>query len=200
MANITVDIQAKVVGYEQSIKALQAALAKVDPGSEMGKSITKAMEQAQSQVKALSKNMFPKASSDSQIDAIIEKTNRAGEAIQHVASLLQSVQISDLNLGAFGGDIETFKNQIASLQTELDSKLNAGIIKAVGESEQLKNVFQSLGTDLSKATGATLLEDLSKGAQKATNDVTELEKKLEKTQTSIRLKHQLVIIRQQIVH
>ena len=44
MANITVDIQAKVVGYEQSIKALQAALAKVDPGSEMGKSIAKAME------------------------------------------------------------------------------------------------------------------------------------------------------------
>jgi len=33
-----------VVGYEQSIKSLQAALAKVDPGSDIGKSIVKAME------------------------------------------------------------------------------------------------------------------------------------------------------------
>ena len=53
MANITVDIQAKVVGYEYSIKTLQAALAKIDPGSDWGKKISQALDQAQNQVKYL---------------------------------------------------------------------------------------------------------------------------------------------------
>lgn len=185
MANITVDISARVTGYEDSIRKLQAALSKIDPGSDMGKSITKAMEQAQTQVKALSKNMFPKASSDTQIDSIIEKTNRAGEAIQRVASLMQSVQIGDLNLGALGGEFETFKSQISSLQAELENKLSAGLVKAIGESDQLKTIFKELGTDLSKATSAVLFEDLSKGAKKATDDVANLEKKLETAKTSI---------------
>ena len=68
MASITVDIEARVKGYQEAIDKMRAEFAKLDPGSQMGKSIGRALTQAESQVKNLSKNMFPKASSDSQID------------------------------------------------------------------------------------------------------------------------------------
>jgi len=68
---------------------MRAEFAKLDPGSTMGKSISKALQNADAQVRNLSKNMFPKASSDSQIDAIVNKVNTAGESIREVAKLMQ---------------------------------------------------------------------------------------------------------------
>lgn len=179
-ANITVDIQAKVVGYEASIKSLQQALSKVDPGSEMGKSITKALEQAQTQVKNLSKNMFPKASSDTQIDAIIEKTNRAGEAIQNVAKMMQQLTVGDLNLDGLGSGIQEFRNQISTLESELQSKLNSGLLQAVHSSTALKDTFKDIGTDLSKVTDAdALFEELSRGAREAAAEIKKAQDELD---------------------
>lgn len=177
---ITVDISARVVGYENSIKQLQATLAKIDPGSDLGKSITRALQQAEGQVKQLGKNMFPKATSDTQIDNIIEKTNRAGEAIQNVARMMQQISVGDLNLGALGGEIEQFRNEISTLQNELDSKLNAGLIKAINESSELSGVFKQLGTDLSTADMTKIFEDISRGAKQAAADTQKAEAELAK--------------------
>ena len=80
--SITIDVKARVMGYQESLAKLQADVGKLDLGTKMGKDISKAFASAQAQVKDLAKNMFPKASSDTQIDAIIEKANRAGDAIQ----------------------------------------------------------------------------------------------------------------------
>ena len=91
MANIVIDISARVKGYEQSIKQLQAALDKVDPGSVMAKSISRALEKAKIEVENLSKNMTPKASNDNQIDNIIRKTNHAGESIQNVIEMMNKL-------------------------------------------------------------------------------------------------------------
>ena len=98
MASLTMDIQAKVVGYQDSIKQLQAALAKVDPGSDIGKKISSALSQVQKQAQDLGRNMFPKASSEEQINSVVEKVNRVGEAIQNVASMFQSLSIKQKNI------------------------------------------------------------------------------------------------------
>ena len=192
MANITVDIQARVTGYQKSLSDLQSQIQKLDPGASISKNVTKAFEQASNEVKGLSKNMFPKASSDTQIDSIIEKTNRAGEAIQNVVRLLQQVTVNDLNFGNFGTEIDSFRSQIAALEQDLNTKLNQGLLSAVQGSQQLKDVFAGLGTDLSKADANTLFQDLSKGAQdaagevkKAQAEVDAIEKKLNDTQLSL---------------
>ena len=175
---ITVDISARVTGYEASLKQLQTAMAKLDPGADISKNLTRAFKDAESQVKALSKNMFPKAASDSQIDSIIEKTNRAGEAIQRVAQLMRSVNPGDLNLSALGSDFESLRTQIVTLENELEGKLNAGILKVVEDSSQLKGIFSELGVDLSKADAVTLFEEISKASQKATAEVEKAEEAL----------------------
>lgn len=163
MASITVDVQAKVVGYEASIKALQAALAKVNPGSDIGKKISAALTQAQKQVQDLSRNMFPKASSDNQIDAIVEKVNRAGIAIQNVSNLMQGLTIGDLNFGTLSSDITSVINQISALESQIDNTFNQGIREAVGNSAQLKAIFQDLGVDIAGLTVEGGTAALSKG-------------------------------------
>ena len=118
-ASITMDIQAKVVGYQEAITKMKAEFAKIDPGSEIGKKLAKAISQAETQLKGLEKNMFPKVSSDSQIDAVIDKVNRVGESLLNINQLMQSVGSGDLNLSSFGGDIESFRNQISDLEKDL---------------------------------------------------------------------------------
>ena len=170
MASITVDVQAKVVGYEASIKALQAALAKVNPGSDIGKKISAALTQAQKQVQDLSRNMFPKASSDNQIDAIVEKVNRVGEAIQNVSSMMQGLNVGDLNLGTLDGEIAAINNQVQNLQNSVNNTFNTGIREAVNNSEQLKQVFADLGVNINNMTAESGAKALAQGLASASQD------------------------------
>ena len=167
MANITVDIQAKIVGYEQSIKTLQAALAKVDPGSDIGKKLGTALEQAKKQFADLSKNMFPKASSDTQVDAIAEKVNRLGMSIQTVAGMFQSLNLDNLNLAALGPEITNIINQINTLQSTMDSSMNSGIREAVSNSTELSAIFKELGVNVSTMTAEGGMKSLSEGLDAA---------------------------------
>ena len=185
MANITVDIQAKVVGYEASVKAFQAALAKVDPGSDIGKKLTSALTQAQKQIQDLAKNMFPKASSDQQIDAIVERVNRAGEALQNVATIFQSVDIKDLNIGALGAEFSSLQKEIQSITNTITSNLNTELVNAVENSNELKAVFESIGTDLSQATAVSLFEDLNNGAKDVTESLEKAQKEYDQFQSKI---------------
>ena len=56
--SIVMDIRAQVSGYEQSLRKLQAEFAKVDPGSQIGKSLARAIQNAENQLKALNKNLI----------------------------------------------------------------------------------------------------------------------------------------------
>ena len=42
--SLTIDVRARVMGYEQSIKNMKKALENVDPGSAYGKSLSKAID------------------------------------------------------------------------------------------------------------------------------------------------------------
>ena len=78
---ITIDLKARITGYENSLKQLKEDAEKIDIGSDIGKKLSRAIKYAESQLKTLSRNLTPHATSNTQIDSIIEKTNRAGEAI-----------------------------------------------------------------------------------------------------------------------
>ena len=170
MASVTIDIQARVAGYQESIKTLQAEFAKLDPGSAMGKSIARAIKQAQQQVDALNKNMLPKASNDTQIDNIMEKVNRAGDAIKNVVSMMQDLSVGDLNFDALGNDIKTITSQIDLFQKQIDTNLNSGIKEAINNSESLKNVFTELGVDIKTITTESGSKALARGLADANNE------------------------------
>lgn len=186
--SITVDISARITGYQDSLKQLQAAFAKVDPGSAIGKKLANAIEQAKKQVTDLGKNMFPKASSDSQIDAIAEKVNRVGVALQHVSDLFQGLNIGDLNFKALTPEIANAAKEMEQLQNTVNATMNGGIQQAIANSDQLNAAFKSLGVNIKSITadngGDILAKGLSNAEQEAEKAGKAYEKVLAKAQAA----------------
>ena len=184
--SVTIDVRAQITGYEASLKQLKNEMSKIDPGSAIGKKLSKEIEAAGNQLKALSKNLSPKATSDTQIDNIIDKTNLLGESIQHIARLMQSVSAKDLNFDAFGDGISNFRKEIASLEEDLQTRLNAGIRETISSSDQLKEVFENiLNIKIDGKSSEELFQALTNGANKAEEELKELDQKIEETNNKI---------------
>ena len=192
MGSVTIDVSARIVGYQDSLKQLQSALSKIDPGTEIGKSLTKAFTNASQQVKELSKNMFPKASNELQIDKILGDVDRVGMALDNVRSMFSGVSLQDLKLNGLTSEISSAIREINTLQSSVTNTMNTGIRDAVSNSTELKSIFTSLGQDITKLTpesGRIALADGLAAAreeaeaaqqvlQKATDKVTSLQDKL----------------------
>lgn len=185
MASITVDIQAKVVGYEASLKAMKDAFSKIDPGSDIGKSLEKAIKYAEGQLKNLNKNLTPKASSDTQIDSIIEKTNRAGEAIQEVSTLMQKVNFGDIDFSSFENGIGKLMSTLQDLETELESRVSKGLREAVTNSTELTESFSKLNIDVKDKSAGEIFEAVSEKALKAAEDTEKARVALENAQKNL---------------
>ena len=184
--SVTIDVRAQITGYEASLKQLKNEMSKIDPGSAIGKKLSKEIEAAGNQLKALSKNLSPKATSDTQIDNIVDKTNLLGESIQHIARLMQSVSAKDLNFDAFGDGISNFRKEIAGLEEDLQTRLNAGIRETISSSDQLKEVFENiLNIKIDGKSSEELFQALTNGANKAEEELKELDAKIEETNNKI---------------
>lgn len=169
---VTVDITAQIVGYQDSIKQLQRELAKVNPGSEIGKKLRKEIDSATKELQGLEKNTKVKVVNDSQVDAIVGKVNHLGESIQQVSYLMQQVTSQDLNFSAFSEGIDSFRKSISSLQEELSGKLSSGIQETIANSAELKNVFENiLSVKVDEASPAQLFDALAEGAERAAEQV-----------------------------
>ena len=118
--------------------------------------------------------MTPKATSNTQLDNIIEKTNRAGDAILNIAKIMQSVSGADLNLGNASDEVKELLNNINELQERIDSSINTGFQKFLtGSSQsaaQLRETFSGLGQELKDVNADNAFEILSKGLEKATKN------------------------------
>lgn len=181
---ITFDIRARVTGYEDSLAQMKRAFEKIEPGSEIGKKLSKAISEAEDRLKGLNKNLTPHATSNTQLDSIIEKTNATGEALQRVAQLMQSVNGKDLKLSAMGGEVDSLLKQIQALEsqisTSIDSGLRVSLQQAQGDAQNLKAIFESLGVNLDTITQASGLSALNEGLRAAQQEASKAETALDK--------------------
>ena len=188
MASVTVDIQAKVVGYEASLKAMKDAFSKIDPGTEIGKNLEKAIKYAENQLKGLNKNLTPRATSDTQIDAIIEKTNRAGEAIQEVTNLMQKVSIGDIDFSKFDSGIGKLMESLSTLEDELGTRVSEGFKKAIEGSTELNEAFKNFNIDIKDKSAGEIFEEVSEKAKQAAADTEAAKKVLDVAQKDLNSK------------
>lgn len=197
---ITFDLKARVTGYESSLAQLKRAFDKIDPGSEIGKKLSKAIQEAENQLKGLNKNLTPHATNHTQIDNIIEKTNNAGEAIQNVINLMNNLTGKDLNIGSLGTEITEVIKQIETLQSEMGSVLDnnfIGFLKSpTEEAERLRQVFLDLGFKIKDISNENALDILNKGlkeaqgeADKAAKALDQINDKLKKQQDAYQNKY-----------
>ena len=197
---ISFDLKARVTGYESSLEQLKRAFDKIDPGSEIGKKLSKAIQDVENQLKGLNKNLTPHATNHTQIDNIVEKTNEAGEAIQNVINLMGNLTGRDLNIGSLGEEITKVIEQIETLQSEMGSVLNnnfVGFLKSpTEEAGKLRKVFLDLGFKIKDISNENALDILTKGlkeaqseADKAAKALDQINEKLKKQQDAYQNKY-----------
>ena len=181
---VTFDITARVTGYEQGIKALREALAKLDPGADIAKSIKRALESAESQVKSVGKNLTPQITNENQLDRLTAKLNNAGSAIQQVGELFKNVTANDINFSAVDSSIDQLKSQLQQLQTQLANEVSVALRDTITNSQDLSDTFKNLNLDITDKSVGQIFEDLAKKAQEASEATKQAEKELENAQVN----------------
>lgn len=165
--SMLVDVRANITGYEASLKALNTAFEKIDPGSSIGKKLARAIDYAESQVKKLSNNLTPQISSTTQLDALVTKTNAAGTAIQEVSRLMQEVGVNDIDFSRFDVEISNLTKQLVTLETELANLTNESFKNTINSSQELSDAFKNLDIDVSNKNVGQVFDAVAAKAQEA---------------------------------
>lgn len=182
-AKITVDIEAKVKGYQEAIEQMKAAFAKLDPGTTMAKSIKAGIQSAEAELKNLSRNMFPTASSEGQIDAIINKVNHLGDSIRTTADKMKSLGINDLNLSAIDPQIQQLMGNLDQLQNKFTETISQGMKDTINNSQELSQAFKDLGIQLdNNSTTSSIFEAIITKSEEAKQKVIEMEQAFSKAE------------------
>lgn len=182
---VTVDISARITGYEQSLAQLRNAIARLDPGSALARSLNKGLAAAETQIRSLGKNLTPKFTNDAQLDRFVDKFNNVGNIIQDVSQKMQNVSNQDL---AFEGADESIKQLIQrlnELQTELTNNVSKGIRDTISSSQELSKVFSELDIDIKDKNTGEIFTELSKKATESAQKVEVASKNLEKAQENL---------------
>lgn len=175
---IVIDVSARVTGYEQSLAQLKASFEHLNPGASISKSITRALQIAESKVKSLGSNLTPKITSNSQLDRFTEKINSTGDAIQHVASLLGQISSDDLDLSSFSGELDELTQKIR----ELDALLNKNITEQFRE--KIIAAISGIKID-DNASPAAIFQQLQEESKKAAKEVVAAEREMAKAEEQL---------------
>lgn len=182
---VTIDISARVTGYEQSLQQLRNALAKLNPGTEISNNITKALQTAESKVKTLSQNLTPKVTNDSQLDRLVTKVNSTGEAILNVSKLMKNITTDDVNFSAIGNEVGTLTQQIKALESELQSNVSRGFSDFINNSDELRQKLKGLDIDPKDMSIGQVFEVLQKKAAEAATQTEQAAKRVSQAQQNL---------------
>ena len=185
--SITLDIRAKIAGYEESIKQMKRALDQVDPGSAIGKKLTKALGDVEKKFSNLSKNLLPEISNSNQLQKLMGDVNALGDAIQDLGLQAQSISSKDLNFDALGDDVHNLINQLKEANNALGTVLGDGIKKFVNGSEELKQAFADLlDFDVANASPDEIFERITKAMKDSRAEVEKADKAYQQAEKSLK--------------
>lgn len=180
MANgIVIPIQAQLTGYEESIAGFKRALQKVDPGSIIGKSLTKQLEQAEKLYREMAKNPAPMARSYGDVENIIGKTRDMDALLQQIGQGFSGIDSAQIKMDSVPG----IKELISDLQTAralASQEIKTSFMNdIVSQTQELSGLLQNLGLDLAKANP----EDMVKGF---TTALGQIQKEADTTEKSLK--------------
>ena len=182
---ITLDVKARVSGYEQSIQQLREALNKLDPGSNIARSIQRGLEHAEAQVKVLGKNLTPQVTNDNQLDRLTGKLNATGDAIQRVANDLKRVTANDINFDLIDSSISQLRNQLNGLQNQLEAEVSTALRATIANSTDLSDALKNIGISVDTKSAGELFVELQTKAETAAEATRKAAQDLENAQVTL---------------
>ena len=176
---IVVDISARITGYEESIKQLRAALAQIDPGTELAKSVTKGLQQAESEVRRLGKNLTPRFTSDAQLLKFEDKVNGISTSLGHLGERLHQVTSEDLNPAAVRG-LQELEAKIQDVTNRLNTEYESAFKQAITNSSTLTDALSKVGIDINTKGSTEIFDALAEKIQEANQRLKDFSKEYEK--------------------
>ena len=184
-ASITVDILAKVRGWQEELAKLKASATKIDLGSDFGKSFSKAISNLDTQVNTMARNIAHKLTSDSGIDSFITKIGNIDTQFQNLGNKLSGLTFESLDPSYVTAELKELNEQLAQAQAALDLKVGEGFNEAVMQSGNLLNALERLGANPATVSLQQTGEILAAGIEKMKGKVTEADEELKRLSTSL---------------
>ena len=181
---IIVPIQAKIEGWQEQVKNIQNAMKNLRIDSGLTKSLNKDLQQVQSIINNLGKNLNQRLTSDSQITAFTDKMRQVELLFNTIGQSMSQINFADLNVDYITTNFKDLLNQIDEAKSALSTGFDESFQEAITGSNRLQAIFSKLkidpkgmNVDELKETLANTAESLEKDLAAANRELDELYKK-----------------------
>ena len=181
-ASIVVDIKAQITGYKEQIENIKNELKKVDPGSQIGKSLNKTLEQADQKLAKLSRNAEQRITSQGQLDRLFDQLHNVSDLMRSLGQGMQSVGLNDVLLTS-SEQAKQLGQELKAVQDEMKTK-GTNFFEELTKTnpKELQAVFDQLKLD-PKKTG---IDEFVSALDNAVNEAKQKFKDLTQAQEQAR--------------
>lgn len=169
IGSFVVSIKAQIEGYQSQIEKIKKELEKVNPGSAIGKNLSRSLQEVERQIDSLAKKSTQRISSESQLVGLTDKLNDINKMIYEIGEQMTKVSWDDLT-GSLGQQIHEAEAQIDSLNQSIETKTRAAIQAAVNESANLRDIFKELKINPEKMSVEQISAAFARGVQQIQDD------------------------------
>ena len=172
IGSYTVNIEAKIKGYQQELQKIKQEIERVDPGSAIGKQLNRQFEAAQKRLNDLSKHSVQRIGSEANITRLTDAYDNMNHSIAQIGESLKKVQGQDLNFSGWSTEINSTTKQIdeavANLSNTIDTQFNGTINKLLGgQSGKFRSLLDKFQIDPATLNYENWSETFAQALEKA---------------------------------
>lgn len=182
---VTIDVSARIKGYEASLATFKKAVESIDPGSAMGKSLGKMISTYEHQIEDINKKSQVTLFSDKQIDSFFSKLNNVDQIAMDIGRNLMNLGVNDINFSNIQGQMQSVLADIQAAKVELQGLEQVRLTEILKDAPALMDSLRNLGVNLDTAGIKDVDKVLSSGIAKATSDINRYNGELKEAQNNL---------------
>lgn len=164
----TIDISARITGYQSSLNQLKQAIDQLDPGSSIRKSLQTAFKNAEGYINKLAKTPVVNVGSDKQLQNLVNTLQQATRLVTNVSDRLGEVTFKDVNADILKDALEGVNQQLTETQQKLDSVAGGPQLSSLtGKVKNLQDAFKLIGQSIDGKNAQQGIELLNQGLEES---------------------------------
>ena len=185
--SITMDINARITGWQNSIKDFQKAMGNIDPSSSIGKSLGRMLEEYKRKVASMSKDSTPSFYSEGELQKFMTALEKIDSLGVSIGQTLSGVSIKDINLDSIRQQTDQLQASIEATQQHLTQLkgMKLSDLLSKGDFAEFSSTLESLGLNIQTLSVSAAGTKLGNMFQSATNEVQGYEEKLRQAQQTL---------------
>lgn len=149
-AGFTVDITAKIKGYQEEIEKIKKELSQVGENSDIGKGLVKTLQYVERQVATLSKSLTRRITSESSLNKLNDSFVDIESNLKKIGQEMQKVSWDDLKPDELVQSFNEATSSLKQLQSQVDATTKKTFEDLLAKSKDIQTTFKELKIDPSK--------------------------------------------------